>query len=63
VVTVSVGAAWSQPQSPDAPEAQIQTADEQLYLSKQLGRNRVSLHTRRGSSAKPEQHSRINPAG
>lgn len=41
-VTVSVGSVTSVPDSPDAGERLLSLADEQLYASKQKGRNRVS---------------------
>jgi len=43
VVTVSVGAICAVPGPRVAPEALLKLADEQLYLSKQRGRNCVSL--------------------
>ena len=64
VVTISVGAAWAQPQANESSEAQLQTADEQLYLSKQLGRNRISMHdpTRFFGNVRSNL-SRVTPAG
>jgi diguanylate cyclase (GGDEF)-like protein len=44
VVTVSVGAVCAVPGPRVLPEALLKLADEQLYLSKQRGRNCVSLH-------------------
>jgi diguanylate cyclase (GGDEF)-like protein len=44
VVTVSVGAVCAVPGPRVVPEALLKLADEQLYLSKQRGRNCVSLH-------------------
>ena len=44
IVTVSIGAACAVPGPRMVPESLLQIADEQLYLSKQRGRNCVSLH-------------------
>lgn len=43
VVTISIGAACQVPDAQTRPEGLLQAADDQLYLSKQNGRNRVSL--------------------
>lgn len=44
VVTVSIGAICAMPGPRVEPESLLKLADEQLYLSKQRGRNCVSLH-------------------
>ena len=43
VVTVSIGVAWSIPESDAPPNDLIVEADTQLYQAKQAGRNRVAL--------------------
>ncbi len=43
IVTISMGVATDDPRNPDH-EALIRLADEALYRSKQLGRNRVEAH-------------------
>jgi diguanylate cyclase (GGDEF)-like protein len=43
VVTISVGAACLTPDDPGTPAALLDAADKQLYLSKEHGRNQVSV--------------------
>jgi diguanylate cyclase (GGDEF)-like protein len=52
VLTVSIGAVCAVPGPRVAPEALLQSADDQLYRSKQRGRNCVSLHVA-GAPADP----------
>jgi diguanylate cyclase (GGDEF)-like protein len=61
VVTISIGAAWAQPQSEDPPDALLQTADEQMYQSKQLGRNRVSFRHAERPAPPHANVTRLNP--
>jgi diguanylate cyclase (GGDEF)-like protein len=44
VLTISIGAVCAVPGPRVVPESLLRAADEQLYLSKQRGRNCVSLH-------------------